>query len=126
MGAQEHVDVGRVAAVLPLLPTVADIDALPDAVERVEEVRDAISFVPADDRQRLVSSLLADLDNDRAMSVMLARCCALPVDDIGLVAKELRELLERVVANHRQAFRAAEVALIVAVGAHAQNTQTAE
>lgn len=134
MGAQEHVDAGRGASVVPLtIPTVADIDALSGTSERLDEVRDAIGFVPAEERQRLVTELLADLDNDRALAVMLSRVCSLSVDDIGRFGKEVRELLERVVAGRRatadgarSAQRAAEVALINVLGSHAQNTQTAE
>jgi hypothetical protein len=86
----------------------------------------------------LVTELLADLDDDSAMSVVLSRCCSFSVDRIGQAAKELRELLERTVANRkriadnernpyaRDKQRAAEVALIVALGPHAQNSQAAE
>lgn len=136
MGAHEHVDT-RVAPVVTL-PTLAEIDALPDVEDRLEEVHDAISFVSVADRQRLVTELLADLDDDRAMSVMIPRFCSLPVECVGQAAKELRELLERTVVlrkriadNERNPYarekqRAAEVALIVALGPHAQNSQAAE
>lgn len=96
-----------------------------DADARADEVADALSFLPAnaDTMMRVAGDLLNQLDDERAMALMLERSCRLQPEDAGSLARQQLLRLwnehqqnKRVADAARNKQRESEVAIIQALG----------